>query len=274
MLETFLHILSLSIIELISLVGVMIVVGLLLGYLEMWSSQNVGRAFGWKGIMMTAWFGTPIHELSHAFMCVIFRHRITEIKLIQWKRADGVLGYVRHEYNPGSIYQRVGNFFIGIAPVIVGILVLMFGMYELLPSSYDRFIDTVHANIDLSLTPNAGEIFHIIALSMGTVITSLFTLNNVLNPLFWVYLILAICLSSHIALSSADLKGAYNGIIAIFMVIVVINAFAMFLNYDTLTIVEKVAKYNIYVLAFSSVAIVFSFITLLISLLLITLRRR
>ncbi len=69
------QILLTSVIQLLSLIGVIIVIGFLLGYLESLTRMYWSRAFGRKGFLLTAWIGVPIHELGHAIMCVLFRHK-------------------------------------------------------------------------------------------------------------------------------------------------------------------------------------------------------
>ena len=78
------------------------------------------------------WLGTIIHELGHALFCLIFRHKITEMKLLDPDPETGTLGYVRHSYDPKNIYQLVGNFFIGIGPILLGTAVIFLLCYWLL----------------------------------------------------------------------------------------------------------------------------------------------
>ena len=58
------QILLTSVIQLLSLIGVIIVIGFLLGYLESLTRMYWSRAFGRKGFLLTAWIGVPIHELD------------------------------------------------------------------------------------------------------------------------------------------------------------------------------------------------------------------
>jgi hypothetical protein len=51
----------------------------------------------------------------------------------------------------------------------------------------------------------------------------------------------------------------------IFFVLFVINLVSGFFDIETFKFIMKLTEYNAYVLAFSSIAILFSFITLLIS---------
>jgi hypothetical protein len=68
-----------------------------------------------------SFFGTVLHELSHAIMCVVFRHKIKKVVLFTLKDTKA-RGYVNHQYNPRSMYQCLGGFMIAIAPWIASLI--------------------------------------------------------------------------------------------------------------------------------------------------------
>jgi hypothetical protein len=203
-----------SLFETFCVTGSLILVGMILSLLENQANFYVQRVFGRKGILVTAWIGTPIHELGHLLMCYVFRHRITEFKLFDLKAKDGVLGYVNHSWNPKSLYQNIGNFFVGMGPIFSGSAALIFGMYLLLPDSFARVADY------LALEPAQMDKYmltKIFALT-ASLFDSIFSPENLTSLNFWIYFALAIGISSHIALSKEDLKEAGRGLITIFNV--------------------------------------------------------
>lgn len=103
------QILLTSVIQLLSLIGVIIVIGFLLGYLESLTRMYWSRAFGRKGFLLTAWIGVPIHELGHAIMCVLFRHKIVGTQFFPTDTSQGALGYVQHQYNQKVYINELGT---------------------------------------------------------------------------------------------------------------------------------------------------------------------
>ena len=75
-------------------VGIIVLFGLIIAMLNKIFYRNLA-GFGMLPCYLTGFIGTPIHELSHALFCIIFGHRIHEIKLFQIG-GDGTLGYVNH----------------------------------------------------------------------------------------------------------------------------------------------------------------------------------
>lgn len=267
---SFINTLLISFVEMLYLVGVFIVIGFLLGYLEKYSNTYLVRALGRNGVILTAWIGTPIHEIGHLIQCILWGHKVTKVKLLQLNSPDGVLGYVEHQYNPASVYQQVGNFFIGLGPIFSGIASLIAGMYLLVPQSYATFKSQIHQHIsvekvDINVLKTIGEAVMMIS-------KSLFTLHNLATPSFWLFIVLAISISSHIALSKADIQNSANGLVMIFALLVVFNMVAGFLHVNSYKMVVQLAEYNAYVLAFSSIAVLFSLITLVFSYLLYKLK--
>lgn len=82
--------------------------------------SRIAAYFGVKAQLYFGCLGIWIHEASHAVFALIFHHRILQINLMEF-RVQGdqaTLGHVDHAYNPHSIYQMIGNFFIGLGPLM------------------------------------------------------------------------------------------------------------------------------------------------------------
>jgi hypothetical protein len=254
-------------IETISFTGIIILIGLFLGILRNYSIRNFQRSLGSKSIMLTGVIGVPVHELSHAVAALVFRHNIMSIKLFQRPDAYGVMGYVEHSYNQNSIYQQVGNFFIGVAPILGGIGSMIALMYILIPETYESFIHIMGRNIHLETLDKSA--IAIILNSYWKLVKAIFSIDNFQNPYFYIFLFVSICICSHIALSSADIKGASSGLGIIFLVFLILNALGIAKYIDTFNII----KYNIVITSLLIVSVIFSLITFFISLVLLTIRK-
>jgi hypothetical protein len=90
----------------------------ILSTLQEWRLWDIG---GYKGVLVVAWIGAPVHELAHLVGAVLFLHKIKEVKLFKPDPKTGTLGYVSHSYKPRSIYQAfIGNSVIALAPFFGG----------------------------------------------------------------------------------------------------------------------------------------------------------
>lgn len=263
MTDILLMVFKISVIEMIYLTGVIILVGLILGFFERLSNDFMQRSLGRKGIFITAWLGTPIHEIGHGLMCLIFNHKITRMKLLDTRCENGILGYVEHSYNKNSLYQRIGNLFIGFGPIFSGTASLILGLYFLLPNSFQVFktylvhgVDNDKIDINtINSSVNAGIIL----------IKSIFTTNNLSNLNFWIFIIISICISAHIALSTQDVKGAKDGYIVLFVLIFVINLILRSFSISTTNYIIELGRYNAHLIAFLIIALIFSAFTLVVS---------
>ncbi len=169
----------------------------------------------------TGFIGTPIHELSHALMCLIFRHKITEIKLFQIGSQDGTLGYVNHSYNKKNVYHRIGNYFIGIAPLIVGLVLMMLVFYLLMPDSFNYILFTISDSSEsTSIDSFLSSIVDII--SHFELLLSSWQL--------WVFVAIGLFVGLHMTLSKADIKGAADGLIFYLIVLFFVDTIIYFIN--------------------------------------------
>jgi len=149
---------------------------------------------------LVARIGVPVHELGHALFAVIFRHKITDIKLFDPNGPNGSLGHVSHSYNKKSLYQNIGNFFIGIGPVILGSLVL----YAISALLFNVSTGSTEGNEQVA----SGQIALIFERGWA-LIKEIFTSGSFLKSFIFLYLVFAI--GSNITLSKPDISGAKKG---------------------------------------------------------------
>lgn len=257
-----------TLIESFYFVGVFIFIGIILEILRKNSIKNFLRSMGNTAIILTGIIGVPIHELSHAIVAILFGHKIVGMKLFQMPDYDGIMGYVRHIYNKRSIYQQIGNFFIGIAPMIGGSFIIILLMKLLMPDIYVNFMHRLileQQNIIINKT-----ILKNILMSYYGLTKTIFALKNFANPYFYLFLFISICISSHISLSTEDIKSSLGGFLTIFIILFVLNI----LGLSRHIIMIYTIKYNILLNGILIVSIILSAFTYILSLLIATFIRR
>jgi hypothetical protein len=194
-------------------IGVIILFGILIGVCNKLFYKNMG-IFGKPACYITGFIGTPIHELSHALMCLVFGHRIQEIKLFQISSDDGTLGYVNHSYNKKNIYHVIGNFFIGVAPITVISLVLYFLSLWLVPNmASEMFAHTQKITADAGFWNVCKGVF----LSIG----EFFSYAG--HGKWWLFLLIGAFLTLHMTLSKADIKGAWGGLLVLLLLLLLLD---------------------------------------------------
>lgn len=249
--------------QLIFTVGVIIIFGLLIALCRKAFCKIVGDN-GTKILLATGIVGTPIHELSHALMCILFGHKITSIKLYQPNSNDGTLGYVEHSYNPKNLYQRVGNFFIGIAPILGGSGVILLLMFLLVPDIfYDMqselaFISLITFDLlDISTYLAILELF-------WSVIEIIFGFTNMGSILWWVFFLLAFMISNHMELSTADIKGGLSGLLVLVILLLIADIVMYFISLNILEDFTNIlVSFSASITGFLAVSAVFSGIMLM-----------
>lgn len=204
-------------IQIMFLLGPGLLLTLAMSKLSSIFARQVCRAVGIRGyLLMFGWLGTAVHELSHAAIAVIFRHKIHEIKLFQIKADSSRLGYIRHSYDKNSVFQRIGNLFIGIAPVFAGALII-FACAKLLMPELAAVLSAGR-----SLSGLAGLVSAYVSAFFSTLGT-LIDVDNFSRPAFYLFLYVVFSVGSAMTLSAADLKGAKSGFVVFAGALLILN---------------------------------------------------
>lgn len=235
--------------QIFAMVGVISIFGLIVGFLCRIFYSGAGRA-GHGLCVATGLIGTPIHELGHAFFCLLFGHKIVEMRLFQPNSEDGVLGYVNHSYNPRNVYHQIGNFFIGVGPIVFGSGALIGLMALLIP-------DTL-ALVSSSVFVEGGS-FESVLSAFTNLFTAIFAGENFSTWQFWVFLVLACLITLHMTLSPADIKGSVVGVIYILVLLLIVNVILYFVAYEAmLAMTQVLVGVGVTIACFLAIAGIFS----------------
>lgn len=241
--------------------GIIVLFGSIIALLRRAFCSVAGMS-GPKILLLTGIVGTPVHELSHALMCLIFGHKITEIKLYQPGSTDGTLGYVKHQYNKRNIYHQIGNFFIGVAPIVLGCAVILLLLFLLLPDTFDAVMEEIGAiNSGISDLP-ISEYFSFVLTS----IRAIFSSNTFSEWKGWVFLILALMIASHTEMSIADIKSGAKGFGFIAVILFAVDLILFFILPDVFSALTGIlTSFALVLSAFLSVSVIFLLVLLLIA---------
>lgn len=196
-------------------VGMILLSGVVLGFMSRKAFSWLWHALGTPGVALMALIGVPVHELSHAAACLIFGHRIVDLKLFDLSALrGGSAGYVISSYNPLNPWQGIGNFFIGMAPIIGGTAVIRLALFNLLPVP-------VHLVNSFFYQPVDYDAF---LTTIGDFFSYLISPENIASPGWWIFMYIALAVSAHMNPSSADYASTAWGLFTIFLLVAIATA--------------------------------------------------
>jgi len=189
------------------------------------------------------WLGCSVHELSHAFFAIIFGHKINEIELFKPASNGESLGHVSHSYNKKSIYQKIGNFFIGISPLLSGgivlfVSVLLIFRFDILELSSFSIRPPVFTDIVLLKQ---------LALSIWNSLMSFFTIVFTGSGSSWwksallIYILYST--GSSMTLSKSDVGSAFSGFLWVVILFLVFNLLTLWIGNFAAEFLSRTVKY-------------------------------
>jgi len=189
------------------------------------------------------WLGCSVHELSHAFFALIFGHKISEIVLFEPNSNGESLGHVSHSYNKNSIYQKTGNFFIGISPLLFGGIVLFLCVLLLFRfdvTALSTFRITPHVLTDLSLLKQIG-------MNIWNSLISFSSIVFVGSAAVWWKSILLIYIlystGSSMTLSKSDVGSAISGFLWLIIIFLVFNLITLWIGNFVIDFLGRIVGY-------------------------------
>lgn len=208
--QFFIEVLILFVTQFTLSIGVFFIYGFILFSIQQKIHQLYFTTIGWKGILLTGWIGTPVHELSHVIFAWLFGHKIHKVSFFSPDKEKKRLGYVTHSYKKWNIFQRLGSFFIGSAPLIIGPLVVLALTRWLEPS----------------------------LLQASSLLSSSVLMELIKKPSFWLLIYVLFCISSHMAPSLEDLRGMKDGFILLSVILVITSLLFAYLSIPYTSIYE------------------------------------
>ncbi|MBD1389546.1 hypothetical protein IC617_08905 [Neiella sp. HB171785] len=173
------------------------------------------KYMGRPAYLFIASIGVPLHELAHAIACVVFGHKIHRIVWFSPSPSQYASGFVEHSWNRRP-WPMIGNFFIGIAPLIAGIALIYCAASMCLPR-----VDLVNAAVTGMLESRSLEQY---LADIGKLYQSVAT-NFHIDSMSTVSTIVGVCaIGMFMVPSRADLKHCPSGLL---MVALAIGALAL-----------------------------------------------
>ena len=242
-LDYFLKVLVSTGTQLLILFGPLLILAFIMNFIAQLNEEFSYKVFGRTiYLYVFGWLGTSVHELGHALFALIFGHHINQIVLFSPNAEAGSLGHVNHSFNKKSIYQNIGNFFIGIGPILLGALALFLVTYALYQYSVTEisFQFGIESFKSLSALKQLG--FTVYKSGYSYISIVLFGAKTT----WWKIVLLCYFLfsiGSSITLSPADIKSAFKGFLYFIVVLLLFNLATLWIGNFMLTIVAKVSFY-------------------------------
>lgn len=221
-----LAVLKFSAIQLAVLLGPSFMFGFIMQFVGNRLMCNSYHNMGKIGLFITA-PGTALHELSHAGFALLFGHKVHEVKFFEI--TDSHLGYVRHSFNPNSLFQKIGNFFVGTGPVWgCTIAIFTLSLVFLKTGKINTLFTPYNAD---SLSWNSVTLYFADATAIGwELFADLFSIETLKNPWFLPYIYLTFVVGTGFRLSPPDLQGARYGFSFILLLLLSFNLFTAWLG--------------------------------------------
>ena len=215
-----------TLIQLFVLLGPLLFLAFVMNFLARKNEELSYKVLGQKVYLyIFGWLGTSVHELGHAIFAILFAHKISEIKLFTPSSGKS-LGQVKHSYTKGNPYQTIGNFFIGIGPILMGALLMWLVTWLLFNLNVINVADKNNVNISHQLFTSFSLVKDLATGIYSGIIDIIHAIISNHGAYWWkvvLFIYLFYSIGSAVTLSSSDIKGAFRGFIYFVVLLLIFN---------------------------------------------------
>jgi hypothetical protein len=260
-----------TLVQLFVLLGPLLFLAFIMNFLARKNEELSYKTLGQKMYLYVfGWLGTSVHELGHAIFAILFAHKISEIKLFT-PGSGKSLGQVKHSYTKGNPYQTIGNFFIGIGPILLGALLLWLATWLLFDLNAFNIAEKQGIHINHRLF-TSWELVKSTGLGIFDGIVNIYRVVIENHGDYWwkvvLFIYLFYAIGSSVTLSSSDIKGASRGFIYFVILLLVFNLATIWKGDFATRFFDKTGNYlsGFYFLIVLSMALNVVFILILLAL--------
>jgi hypothetical protein len=179
-----------------------------------------------------------IHEFGHALFCFIFRQKISNIDLSREN------AHVEHSYSHDNAYQLVGQFFIGLGPILLSIFILYLSAYMFFKESILMpFINLEISYLNFESMESIGRLLSISMNAFFVALKNFFALSNWISLKFYLFLYILIIAGNSIQLSKSDIGGFLIGSLVFLAYFLVVSIYIQITGDNNIDWLFSITRY-------------------------------
>jgi hypothetical protein len=201
------EVIKITILQVAILLGPLLILSLLLHFVSHWFRNSLYWLIGDRlYFILFEKLSIILHEFGHAMFCFIFRHRVYHIDLSREN------AHVGRKYSPDNAYQLVGEFFVGLGPILLATSILYLSAYLMFRETIlVPFINLEISYLDFESFKSIRGFLSVSMTTFFSVLKDFFALKNWIDWKFYLFLYVLIVAGNSMSLSLDDIRIFFLG---------------------------------------------------------------
>lgn len=139
-------------------------------------------------------------------------------------------------------------------------------MFLLIPNTFKGVFSSISEIDDLTFSafdPNTyAQIFN----TFVKVFTTIFSLSNFTNWLWWIFIILGMSIATHMTLSKADIQGSVWGFVVLILLYLIVDLIIYFISSKLLIkVTALIIKFSFYIISLLTIGVIILIVLLILT---------